>query len=379
MKPRERVFKALNHEEPDLVPIDLGSTENTSIARIAYLNLRKDLALPADPDPYVINRMMDSVFPQDDLLELLQVDFRPVRPSSTWKSPTREMPDHSFYDELGIRWRKAGYYYDMVEHPMHGYTLAQIVDAPMPDPFSTGRMEGVRDFARRLADQTDYAVVGGHICWGPFELGCALRGYEQFLVDLGSDSVLAETVLDKNLELAINFWDSFLAEVGDCLQVAAQGDDLGMQTGPVISPKMYRQYVKPRHKQLFDFIHSRTNAKVFLHSCGSVYSLIPDLIEIGVDILSPVQISAAHMDLPTLKKEFGKDLTFWGGGVDTQKVLPHASLEEIRDSVRRNIDILAPGGGFVFVPVHNIQADISPERIMAVYDTALQHRGYPIA
>jgi uroporphyrinogen decarboxylase len=376
MLPRERVLQALNHVEPDQVPIDLGSTENTSIARIAYINLRADLDLPADPAPYVINRMMDSVFPQDDLLERLGVDFRPVRPSSTFKAQTREMPDDSFYDEMDIRWRKATYYYDMVEHPMEKFSLDQIVQAERPDPFAPGRLAGVKEHARRLHETSDYAVVAGHFCWGPFELGCALRGYEQFFVDLASEPEVAETMLDKNLELALRFWDAYLSEIGEYVDVVAQGDDLGMQTGSIISPRMYRKYIKPRHKQLFDFIHSKTKAKVFLHSCGSVYNLIPDLIEVGVDILSPVQISAAEMDMARLKREFGQQLTFWGGGIDTQQVLPKGSLQEIRDAVSRSFDILAPGGGFVFVPVHNIQADISPERIRAVYDTALQKRCY---
>jgi uroporphyrinogen decarboxylase len=377
MNPRERLIKTLNHVEPDQIPIDLGSTENTSIARIAYLNLRASLGMPADACPYVINRMMDSVFPAEDLLQHYQIDFRPVRPvSSSWKAKTREMGDDSFYDDMNIRWRKAGNYYDMVENPMRGFTLEQIVKAPTPDPLAPGRMDGVKEYARHLYEDTDYAVVVGHFCWGPFELGCALRGYEQFLVDLASDPVLAETMLDKNLELAIRFWDAYLSEVGEYVQVVAQGDDLGMQTGSIISPKMYRQFIKPRHKQLFDFIHSKTKAKVFLHSCGSVYNLIPDLIDAGVEILSPVQFTAARMDLARLKKEFGHDLTFWGGGVDTQHVLPHGTLQDIQDDVRRNIDILAPGGGFVFVPVHNIQADITPERIQAVYQTALEKRLY---
>jgi uroporphyrinogen decarboxylase len=377
MNPRERLIKTLNHVEPDQIPIDLGSTENTSIARIAYLNLRASLGMPADACPYVINRMMDSVFPAEDLLQHYQIDFRPVRPvSSSWKAKTREMGDDSFYDDMNIRWRKAGNYYDMVENPMRSFTLDQIVKAPTPDPLDPGRMDGVNEYARHLYEDTDYAVVVGHICWGPFELGCALRGYEQFLVDLASDPVLAETMLDKNLELAIRFWDAYLSEVGEYVQVVAQGDDLGMQTGSIISPKMYRQFIKPRHKQLFDFIHSKTKAKVFLHSCGSVYNLIPDLIDVGVEILSPVQFTAARMDLARLKKEFGNDLTFWGGGVDTQHVLPRGTLQDIQDDVRRNIDILAPGGGFVFVPVHNIQADITPERIQAVYQTALEKRLY---
>ncbi len=379
MTPRERVLKAINHEEADGFPIDLGATENTSISRIAYLNLRQYLGMDADPAPYVINRQMDSVFPKDDLLERYQVDTRPVRPSATWKASTREMPDNSFYDELNIRWRKAAYYYDMVEHPMEGFTLEQILQAKMPDPFAPGRLAGVKEQARSLCEGTSYAVVLGHITWGPFELGCALRGYGNFLMDLASDARLAETLLDRNLELAIRFWDAYLSEAGEYVQVVAQGDDLGMQTGEIISPKMYRKFIKPRHKQLIDFIRSRTRAKFFLHSCGSVYHLIPDLIEIGVEILSPVQFTAANMDLARLKGEFGKDLTFWGGGVDTQQVLPNASLSEIRDHVSQNIDILAPGGGFVFVPVHNIQADISPTRIQAVYETALEKRTAPIA
>jgi uroporphyrinogen decarboxylase len=376
---RERILKALNHEEPDKVPIDLGATENTTITRIAYHNLRHALGMAEDGEPYIVNRQMDAVFPAADLLELYQVDTRAVRPAISWKAKTREMPDDSFYDEMNIRWRKIGYYYDMVENPMQDYSLEQIIKAPTPDPFEPGRLAGVKEYARNLYENSDYAVVVGHICWGPFELGCSLRGFKQFLIDLASDPVLAETLLDKNLELAIRFWDAYLSEVGEYVQVTAQGDDLGMQTGSIISPKMYRKYIKPRHKILFDFIHSKTKAKVFLHSCGSVYNLIPDLIEIGVDILSPVQFTAANMDLARLKQEFGKDMTFWGGGVDTQGVLPFGSLGEIRDNVRRNIDILAPGGGFVFVPVHNIQADIAPEKIQAVYETILEWRDYPIS
>jgi len=377
MNSRQRVIKALSHEEPDMVPIDLGSTENTSIARIAYLNLRSYSGMETDQAPYVINRQMDSVFPKDDLLELLQVDFRPVRPSSSYKPVIREMPDDdSFYDELNIRWKKALYYYDMVEHPLEKLSQEEIEQFGWLDPHAPERVAGVKEQARSLYENTDYAIVVGHLFWGPFELGCALRGYEQFLVDLYNNVKLAEALLDKNLELAIGFWDAYLTEVGEYVQVCAQGDDLGMQTGTIISPKMYRKFIKPRHKQLFDFIHSKTKAKVFLHSCGSVYDLIPDLIEIGVDILSPVQFSAAKMGLAGLKKDFGKDLTFWGGGVDTQRVLPFGSLDEIKDQVSCNFDIMAPGGGFVFVPVHNIQSDIAPERIQAVYETALAKRKY---
>jgi len=376
MNSRQRVIKALSHQEPDMVPIDMGSTENTTVTRIAYVNLREYLGMAEDPQPYIINRMMDAVYPADDLLRHYQVDFKPVRPSSAYQANIREMPDDSFYDEMDIRWKKAGHYYDMVENPMRKLSLEQALRARMPDPKAAGRVEGLREQTRRLSENTDSAIVVGHIMWGPFELSCALRGYDQFLMDLALDTRYAEAMLDRNLELAIGFWDAYLTQVGDLVQVCAQGDDLGMQTSTIISPEMYRRFIKPRHKQLFGFIRSKTQARIFLHSCGSVYDLIPDLIESGVEILSPVQFTAAKMDLASLKKDFGGELTFWGGGTDTQHFLPRASVAQIRDQVSMIFDIMAPGGGFVFVPVHNIQADIAPESVDAIYQTALEKRKY---
>ena len=376
MNSRDRVIATLNHTEPDLVPVDMGSTENTTVTRIAYINLRKHLGMTEDQQPFVINRMMDAVYPSDDLLKLYQVDFKPVRPSSTYRPDIREMPDDSFYDEMDIRWKKAGHYYDMVENPLRSLSLEESLKAKMPDPRAIGRAEGLREQARWLYEKTEYAIVVGHIMWGPFELGCALRGYDQFLMDLALDAKYAEALMDRNLELAIAFWDVYLTEVGDYVQVCAQGDDLGMQTSPIISPEMYRRLIKPRHKKLFDFIRSKTRAKIFLHSCGSVYDLIPDLVEAGVQILSPVQFTAAKMDLASLKKDFGGELTFWGGGTDTQHFLPRATVGEIRDQVSKIFDIMAPGGGFVFVPVHNIQADVPPDRVDAIYQAALENRKY---
>ena len=371
MNSRQRVLMALNHQEPDRPPVDLGATENTTITRIAYQNLRLHLGLGEDPEPFVINRPMDAVFPAEDLLRRFAVDFRPLRPSSDWAPEVRQMPDDSFYDELGVRWKKAAYYYDMVEHPLEGADFAEIARFRWPDPAVPGRLAGLRAQAKDLYEHGEHAIVLADLFWGPFELGCALRGYEQFCMDLLLDVKLAEYLLDKNLDAALGFYDAFLSEVGEYIQVVGIGDDLCMQTGPIMSPATYRKMIKPRHKELVDLIRSKTDAKVFMHCCGSVYGLLPDLIEVGVEIISPVQLSAAGMDPARLKREFGQELTFWGGGVDTQRVLPFGTLAEIRDQVKRMIDIFAPGGGFVFNPVHNIQADISPERILAVYETAL--------
>ena len=247
-----------------------------------------------------------------------------------------------------------------------------------PDPYDPGRTQGLRDEAKKLFETTDFALVADIMCLGPFEGACFLRGYDKFAMDLASDPKLAQAMLDKITDLAIQLWDVFLTAVGDYVQVVAQGDDLGTQRGLFASPAMYRRLVKSCHKRLYDFIHSKTRAKVFMHSCGSIFDLIPDLIECGVEILNPVQRSAAKMDIVQLKKNWGKDLTFWGGGIDVQQVLPFASLDQIQAEVKYTLDIMAPGGGYVFVPAHNIQADVTPDRIHTLYETVLKYRNYPI-
>lgn len=376
MNSRERALTALNHQEPDKVPVDLGSTIVTSITRTAYDALRSYLKMPADTSPCISHRQMDTVYPMEDLLQRYQIDFRTVFMRGPWYFKTRELPDEqAFYDEYNLKWRKASYYYDVIERPLANVeTPADIEKAAWPDPHDPGRVAGLREEARRMAENSEYLVVADIMCLGPFEGACFLRGYDAFLTDLYLNPELAEALLDKIVEIDIALWDIFLDAVGEYVDVVAQGDDVGMQTGTYISPKMYRQFIKPRHKALYDFIHSKTRAKVFMHSCGSVYDVVPDLIEAGVEILNPVQRSAAKMDIAVLKKEFGKDLSFWGGGIDVQRVLPFASLEEIDREVRYTMDTMAPGGGYVFVPSHNIQADVTADRIHQMYESVLKYR-----
>lgn len=377
MRPRERVLTSLNHKEPDKVPLDLGSTITTTLTRIAYNNLRSYLNMKEDTTPCISHRQMDTVYPKEDLLNFYQVDFRPVYLKSPWGFKAKEMPDDSFYDEFGIRWKKAAYYYDAVERPLtRAETIADLNKFSWPDPYDPGRVEGLKEMAKQLYQRTDYVIVADIMCGGPFEQAQMMRGYEQFLIDLYWNRAFAEALLDKITDIDIRFWEVYLDAVGDYVQVVAQGDDVAMQTGTYIHPKMYRKFIKPRHKRLFDFIKSRTKAKIFYHSCGSVYDIIPDLIEVGIDILNPIQRSASRMDILKLKKEFGKDITFWGGGIDVQKVLPFASLQQIEDEVRRTIEIMAPGGGFVFFPSHNIQPDVTPDRVHKVFESALKYRDY---
>ena len=234
----------------------------------------------------------------------------------------------------------------------------------------------MRDEVKDLYDNTDTCIVADIPGLGPFEGGCFLRGHANFCMDFYTNPSYAEAVMDKVTDSMIRFWGHILDEIGDYIQIAAQGDDVGMQQNTYISPEMYRKYVKPRKTRLFDFIKSKTDAKIFYHSCGSVYDLVPDFIEEGVDILNPVQRSAAKMDIRKLKSEFGKDISFWGGGIDVQQQLPFFSPDEIEEVVKETLDIMAPGGGFIFFPSHNIQADVSPDRIDRMYRTVLDNRKY---
>jgi uroporphyrinogen decarboxylase len=303
MTSRERVVTALAHKEPDKVPIDLNGTLVTALTRIAYNNLRDFLKMKADLEPNISSREMDTVRSWEDLLLHYEVDTRCVHFQTPLLSKGRDMPDGSYYDDFGIRWRKAAYYYDAIERPLAEVdTVEGLEKAQWPELYDKGRVAGLRDFAKDLYENTDYCLVADIPGLGPFEGACFTRGYDKFPMDLYLNQTFTEALMDKFTDTMIAFWDMFLDEVGEYVQVVAQGDDVGMQTGTFISPEMYRKFVKPRHKRLFDFIHSKTDAKVFYHSCGSVYDLIPDFIEEGVDILNPIQRSAKNMDIETLKK-----------------------------------------------------------------------------
>jgi uroporphyrinogen decarboxylase len=195
------------------------------------------------------------------------------------------------------------------------------------------------------------------------------------MIDLASDPEFATAFLERLTDLAIGMWDAQLSAIGDLVDIVCQGDDLGMQTGLQISPAMYKKFVKPCHERIFSFVHSRTKAKMWLHSCGSVYSIIPDLIEAGVDILNPIQTLAKDMGLKKLKGEFGNEVSFWGGGIDIQK-LPNMSVQQIEDHVKEVIETMATGGGYVFAGTHNILPETPGEKTYAAYMAAVRNRDY---
>ena len=243
-----------------------------------------------------------------------------------------------------------------------------------------GTTRGEADFweqlrARTLAlrastDRALMVVVGCNL----FEWGTFLRRIDNFLMDLAVDEDNVHRLLDALLEIHIATLDKVFAAVGDLVDIIRFGDDLGMDRGPLMSPDTYRTFFKPRHAALNAYVHEHTTLKTFLHSCGSIHKLLPDLIEAGVDIINPVQISAKDMEPWRLKADFGRDITFWGGGADTRRVLPHGTPDEVKDHVRQNIETFAPGGGFVFVPAHNMLPDIPPQNIEAMFEAVDEYR-----
>lgn len=381
MKSRDRVNLALAHQEPDRVPFDLGGTGLTSIHITAYKNLRRYLKLPEVK--IKISNMGEQLAAVDvDLAERLQTDIWPVRPgfASQFEYIFRDEGDYEVYtDEWGISWRKpkqGGFYYDMCQHPLQNAdSLAELKAYPFPDPLDDGRFEELRAQAEAGIARGKATVLAGPSA-GIVETYSWLRGYEAFYIDLALNKSWVAYMLDKLADWKIAFWERALAEVGDLVDVVIEADDLAGQRNLLMSPDTYREVIKPRHKRLFNFIKEQAPIKLFYHSCGAVRPLIPDLIDAGIDILNPVQISAKGMDLLELKREFGRDLVFWGGGVDTQIVLHSGTPEDVRDDVRRNIEALAPSGGFVFAAVHDIQANVTPENIMAMWQAWQDYGSY---
>jgi uroporphyrinogen decarboxylase len=375
LKPRERVLTAFDHREPDRVPIDMGGTV-ASIERRAYKALKEHLGLPWKGERVDFVGIMETF--DDEILRTFNVDFRRVilKPPKGWVE--KRFPDGTWENEWGVRFKEVGYYWEWVWYrPLEKIQdVSEIEKHTWPDLDAPGRVEGLEAEAREL-ENAGWAVSTAPIFGGIFEIAWFLRGFSNFIVDLNSRPKLADALLDKITDIYLGLYDQYLGAVGDHIQMVMFGDDLGAQTHMLLSPKLFREHIKPRLKRLFDFIHGKTDARVFLHSCGTFVPIIPDLIEIGVDVLNPVQPLAKDMDSKELKEKFGQKLTFHGG-VDIQRVLPFGSVEEVRAEAKRRIDALAPGGGYVFAPAHNIQPEIPPEKVIAMYKAAEKYGRYPI-
>jgi len=353
----------------------LGSTIVTGIHIGAYRNLRRILRLP-DTELRIANVSEQVAEVDDDVADVLCVDVRSAAAVAMFVHGIDfvDLGDYTgYYDDYGIGWRMpkdGGLYYDMFYHPLAGEkTVKEVEDFPWPDARDPLKFHGLLENAKRITEQEERASVVATLTPGICEMASFLRGFADYFCDLAANESLLCAILDKVVELKITYWERALEILGDSIDVAMENDDFAGQDRLFMSPETYRRVVKPRHKAVNDFIHAHSRAKIFLHSCGSIRAVIPDLIEEGFDILNPVQVSAKGMDTAELKRDFGKDLVFWGGGVDTQRVLPLGSVQAVRDEVRRRLDDLMPNGGFVFAPVHNIQSDVPAENIMAMWET----------
>ena len=375
----ERIRAALNHQEPDRVPFDLGATFNTGIHITAYRALRDLLGLPPGNERFFcIDEQISEV--EEDLKVRLNVDTASVMPSgpSNWALSIEERGGHSFFTNewhIGLKMPGSGFYYDMVGFPLEHAAITDLERFAWPDPRDPARYEGLEERVAQAA-ASGRAVVMNSICAGTMEMAAWMTGYERLFSSMLLEPDFAGALLDKVLEIKQAYWEIVLDRVGDQIDIVCDSDDLGEQQRPLISPRLYRKMLKPRHKELFDFIHARTRAKIYLHSCGAIRPLIPDLIEIGVDILNPVQVNAPGMDPAGLKRDFGSELVFWGGAVDPQGIFGRGTPQQVRDAARRNIETLMPGGGFVCATVHNIQPNVPPENIIAMWDVLQEYGVY---
>lgn len=406
MTSRERILTSIRHKEPDRVPIDLGSTPSSGISAVAYHNLKRHLGINqghtrvydvvqqlAQPEDMILDRFGVDVLDIGRTFNVRDEDwyditlpqgipvqfptwFRPVvKPNGAWDAYATDgtriatMPaGAAFFDQTYFPYLE-GYPTDYSDLPkeMPRILWAGLVHSPWDHAGEPDFWQRLREKAIALRNSTDRALMIVAGC-NLFEWGTFLRRIDNFLMDLVLNPVEVERLLDALLEIHLDTLDKVCAAVGDVADVLRFGDDLGMDTGPFMSPQIYRRLFKPRHAILCNYVKTHSQMHTFLHSCGSIYRLLPDLIEAGYDIINPVQINTRDMEPERLKKEFGQDITFWGGGADTRHILNRATPSEVKEHVKRLLDIFTPGGGFVFNTVHNMLPDVPPENIVAMFE-----------
>ena len=382
MMPKERVFTTLDHREPDRVPIDLGATMETTVHVDEYALLKEHLGIAVERELGIKHLTAQFAVIDREVQEAIGADVRGTEPRTPVQPViTRRGEYLVLEDEFGIGWQRplqGGLYFDMYRHPLAEASLEDMRAHRWPDPRDPRRWEGLEQRVQELAEDGRYPVVFDNAMGnGIFQMCNQLMGYDKFLMALALREERAFWLLDRILELKMELWDEALTRFGAHVDVVKELDDMGTQLDTFISPEMYRADIKPRLARLVEHIKARApHVRIMLHSCGAVRKVIGDFIDAGVEILNPVQYTAAGMDPAELKREFGADLTFWGGGLETQKTLPSGSVLEVVEETRKQLDILMPGGGFVFAPVHTIQWGVPTENLVAMWQTVREHGVY---
>ncbi len=377
MTSRERVLCALNHEEPDRVPIFFGTSGATTLNTAAYDRLKAHLGLQTETRTFW--RALQYALLDEPVMSRFQSDGRPLIPGPAPSTLSRDIAPDRFVDGWGITWQRqpGNQYFDIAVHPLREASLEDLERYPWPDLANASRFAGLKEKARSIqaAGQAVVALSG----ISPFEFSYMLRGMDQWFLDLAGDQDFVHALMRKLTGLMRAATERLLDEAGEYIDVLVTGDDLGSQQAPLISTAMYRRLIKPYHAELFRAIKARSQARIFYHSDGDIYPLLTDLIEIGIDLLNPVHVSAKDMgDTARLKREFGDRLAFCGA-IDTQSVLPRGTADEVRREVRQRIRDLAPGGGYILASVHCIQPDVPPENICAMLEEAVSAGRYPLA
>lgn len=378
----ERLKATLEHKEPDKIPFDLGGTMVSGINVKALTELKKYLGFN---DPVEVKDVITQMaVTGEDIIDFLKVDVKNVAPQVPEESRLKDLGTHNgshlLEDEWGMQWRMPpnGYYYDLLKSPLaHVQTIAEVEKYPWPNALSPVRYEKMKAEADRIVLGEKRAYVLGRMSSGMWEHAMWMTGYEKFMMDMYMNPGVCQAIMEKILEVKMQYWERALEAVGENVLVASCADDLGTQDSLLVDLDLYKELIWPYHKRLFEFIKKKAQSKVyiFFHNDGAVMETFPLLIEAGVDIVNPFQVNCKGMDTQKFKREFGKDLTVWGGSCDTQSVLPYGTPQQVREETKRRIGDLAPGGGFVFAPIHVIQYGVPPENIMAWWETLQQHNG----
>jgi uroporphyrinogen decarboxylase len=389
MNSRERLITALEHREADRIPYDIAGTTVTGITRKAFINAMKYRGIEPEFDLELVDPVQQIVTPSEAILRYLNCDIRRIgarRIPGYENIVKRDGSALEVTDVWGCLWKmeeSKDFYFNQYSWPLQKYDSISdgLKDYKVPD--ISGHAEIIRrDMAAQFSRTGENGIIIDRNCAGLTETSLRIRGYENWFLDTAIDPAGVEKLLDVVLEYKYQYWDlvaDWLVEnnLEKSVSVAAECDDLGTQDSTLLDPDFIRHAVIKRFAGLWSHIKKRLpGIKIFMHTCGAVKPLIPDLIEAGMDIYNPVQFTAAGMDLAGLKRDFGKDLVFWGGGVNTQSTLKSGLPGQVSDEVRKIIDIMAPGGGFIFNTVHNIQEDVPPENFWAMWETLMDYGKY---
>ncbi len=413
MNSRERILAAIDHKEPDRIPVDLGATPSSGISAIAYSNLKKHLQMQSG-HTRIYDVVQQLAQPEDEILDKFGIDvidigrmfntadddwydiemsngssaqypkwFRPrLENDGSWNAYTADgthiakMPTQgAFFDQTCFPYLD-GYphSFEALPEAMNKVLWAAMVHSPWDNAYKTDFWDQLRQRTLSLRKQTERTLIVVCGC-NLFEWGTFLRRIDNFLMDLITEQRNVEALLDALMEIHLATLKNVCDAVGDVVDILRFGDDLGMDSGPFMSPEIYRKLFKPRHRILCDYVKKNSSMRTFLHSCGSIYKLIPDLIEAGFEVLNPVQTNCVDMEPEKLKKEFGRDVTFWGGGADTRFVLNRAKPDQVKEHVKRRLEVFSPGGGFVFNTVHNILPEVPPANVIAMFEAIEEFNG----